>query len=142
LRRRRQVAERVGADAQALNRGHHFLGLREKRHAELLRPFEVFIHPFEHVGIMRERAHAFIPRLLVHLVGGAAFFKVTRGEHDVRRVCRGRQYDADQHVGIECDGSDEGFDFGGCELLCLGGGRCGVSCKRVSEHEAKNNDEV
>jgi hypothetical protein len=142
LRRRRQIAERIGTGAQALDRGHHFLGLREKRHAELLGPFEVFIHPFEDVGIMREGAHAFIPRLLVHLLDGAAFFKVTRGEHDVRRVCRGRQYDADQRVGIERDGSDEGFDFGGCELLCLGGCGCSVSCKRVCEHEAKNNDEI
>lgn len=111
LRRACEVAGRFRLRAEALHGGHHVVLLIEKSDAELLRPREVFVHPAQHVGITREGAHAFVPRLLVDLRRVASVLEETRREHDVRRIRGCGKNNAEERVGIERDRGDEFFDI-------------------------------
>lgn len=88
----------------ALNRRHHLGGLIGIRRTQLLRPREVFVHPFDHVRIVSERLDAIVPGLRIDLVGTVLGVEKPCGKHHVRTRGSSRQKDGHECVRIERDG--------------------------------------
>ena len=111
----RRVDERAGGaslGAEALHRLHHLGRLFDKRLAELFGPVEVFIHPGEHGGIMREGFHALVPRPVLDLRSVAGIVAdVPRRQHHIGRGGGGRQNHRDERIRIERDRGEEFLEF-------------------------------
>jgi len=102
LRRVHEISRRLGLGAKSLNRRHHVLRLFDERLAHCGGPFQILVHPDEHIGVSRERLHTLVPWLPVDI--GAAFpLHEPRSQHHVRRYGGCRQDQSDEGVGIKSD---------------------------------------
>src|SRR3954470_8690820 len=67
LRRVDECAGGASLRPEPLNRVHDISGLGEERLADLPRPLEIVVEPFEDVGVKRERFHAVVPGAQLNL---------------------------------------------------------------------------
>jgi hypothetical protein len=95
------------AKAEALDGGHHVLGLCEEGFAELFGPREIFVHPTNRVGVVDKGAHAVVPGMRVSLGGAVASLKEACGEDDLRGRGRRGKDEGEQRVGVEGDRTEE-----------------------------------
>ncbi len=106
LRRRSQVALRVGQRAQTLHRRHHIARLRGVGAAKCRCPVELVGHHVDRRRVVGHRLHAHIPRLVIDAVGAV-------GPHMTRRLLDligegGRhQHLRQQRVRVQRDRTDE-----------------------------------
>jgi hypothetical protein len=102
LRRVHKISRRLGLGAESLDRRHHVLRLFDESLTHRRGPFQILVHPDEHVGIARERPHTLVPRLRIDIRGAFSLHE-TRSQHNVRwdRGCG--QDQGNERVRVESD---------------------------------------
>jgi hypothetical protein len=98
-----KVAEALGLGAEALNGVHDIGLLRGKGLPQLRRPRKVIVQPFEDSGVMGQGLDARVPRLLIGLIGIAAFGDITVRHDDLAWERGGGKDFGNQRIGIKCD---------------------------------------
>jgi hypothetical protein len=101
---------------QSLDRVHQFLGLIQKRLTQFRRPVQVGVHFGDQGWELGDCFDVLIPGLVVHFGNVIGVLHKSCRLHDLQRIHRRRQDDADQRVGMKRDGHRELFQFIGAKL--------------------------
>jgi len=120
-----QVTGVLSLLAKALDRGHDVFLLYGDGVTQRLRPVEVAVQQLDHFRVVHERQHAGIPGqcldgLLIHFA--LMLLDKSSGLHDRQGISGRRQDLGNQHVGIQCNGSDQFIELSLGEFLGLLGG--------------------
>ena len=113
-----QVALPVGHRAQSLHGRHHVAGLQRMGASERRGPVAAIGHRVQRRGVVRDRLHAHVPRLVVDAVG-AVGAHVSRGLLDLVGEGRCDQHLRQQRVRVQRDRSHEVVQFLGRETFAV-----------------------